>query len=148
MKVFSHTRPRAQILDYRQWYLGKRGDRLIQLEDGRSHNTGVVAKLVGVDDRDSAVELLDNKIWVNESELPVLETDEYYWYQLIGLQVVDIANKNLGEITSLFETGANDVMVVLAEDGVEHLLPYIMQQVIKEIDLVNNKMIVDWNLEY
>ncbi len=148
IKVFSHTRPRTQILNYRQWYLGEQGDRLVQLEDGRAHKTGVIAKLAGIDDRDSAVGLLDNKIWVDANELPELAADEYYWYQLVGLQVIDTANRVLGEITSLFETGANDVMVVQAEDGSEHLLPYVMQQVIKEIDLVNNKMIVDWDVEF
>lgn len=148
VKVFSYTRPRTQILDYKRWYLGEHSDRSIQLENGRSHKEGVVAKLQGIDDRDVAVTLLQHKIWIDEGELPALVANEYYWYQLIGLQVVDTSNQHLGEIIQLFETGANDVMVVQSDDGTEHLVPYLMERVIKGVDLVNNKMIVDWDTDY
>ena len=107
-----------------------------------------MAKLQGIDDRDVAVTLLQHKIWIDEGELPALVANEYYWYQLIGLQVVDTSNQHLGKIIQLFETGANDVMVVQSEDGTEHLVPYLMERVIKGVDLVNNKMIVDWDTDY
>ena len=148
VKVFSYTRPRDQILAYKNWYLGNHGERAVQVEQGRAQNEGVLAKLVEIDNRDQAATLITQKIWVDETELPVLGADEYYWYQLIGLQVVDTSGTELGKIVRLFETGANDVMVLLDEDGKEHLVPYIMHQVIKEVNLVDHKMVVDWDVEY
>lgn len=148
VKVFSYTRPRSKILDYPRWFVGETDYRSIRLEDGKAHKEGVIAKLSGIDDRDAAVEMLHNKIWVNASELPELTGDEYYWYQLIGLQVVDTTTQPLGEIIQLFETGANDVLVVKSKNGSEHLVPYIKDRVIKKVDLDNNLMIVDWDTDY
>lgn len=148
IKVFSYTRPRTQILEYKHWNLGDSAERSVLIETGKGHKDGVIAKLQGIDDRDAAVALLQQKIWVDEASLPALESGEYYWYQLIGAQVVDTAGRVLGEVTQLFETGANDVLVVRDNDGNEHLVPYVMQRVIKEVDLVNNKLIVDWDTDY
>ncbi len=80
VKVFSYTRPRSQIVTYKRWYLGETQDRLILLEEGRSHKEGVIAKLEGINDRDSAVSLIDSKIWISEGELEPLGEDEFYWY--------------------------------------------------------------------
>ena len=147
VKVFSYTRPRSKIVSYRSWYLGEAKDHLFLLEDGRAHKEGVVAKLEGVNDRDSAVSLIDSKIWVSEAELAPLEDNDYYWYQLIGLDVFDIHQKHLGTVNNLMETGANDVLIVRAKDKTEHLIPYIKEQVVKSIDLVNKSLIVDWDTE-
>lgn len=108
----------------------------------------MIAKLEGIEDRDAAVALLRQKIWVDKSALPILADNEYYWYQLIGLRVFDTSKQSLGKIIQLFETGANDVMVVQGEDGSEHLVPYVMDRVIKEVDLANNRMVVDWDTDY
>ena len=148
VKVFSYTRPRTQILDYPNWFVGAAGDRPIPLEDGKAHKEGVIAKLAGIDDRDAAAAMLENKIWINASELPELVDDDYYWYQLIGLRVVDTSKQPLGEIIQLFETGANDVMVVQSKNGREHLVPYVKGRVIKEVNLDNNLMVVDWDTDY
>ena len=130
------------------WYLGEHCERSFLLDSGKPHKEGVIAKLQGIEDRDAAVALLQKKIWIDEDELPALVANEYYWYQLIGLHVVDTSNQLLGEIIQLFETGANDVMIIKNENGVEHLVHYVMEKVIKGVDLVNNKMVVDWDTDY
>ncbi len=84
VKVFSYTRPRSQIVTYKRWYLGDSKEYLLILEEGRSHKEGVIAKLEGINDRDSAISLIDSKIWISEAELEPLENNEFYWYQLIG----------------------------------------------------------------
>lgn len=148
VKVYSYTRPRDKILEYQHWYLGEDSEQPIRVEQGRSQKGGVVAKLEGVDDRDTAVELLNHEIWVTGEQLPSLQQNEYYWYQLIGLEVHDTNNKSLGVIKSLIETGANDVMVVRGQGKAEHLIPYIQGQVIKSIDLEQNHMVVDWDADF
>ena len=148
VKVFSYTRPRPQIVTYKCWYLGDSKENKFLLEDGRSHKDGVIAKLEGINDRDSAISLVDNKIWVSESELKPLTDNEFYWYQLIGLEVFDTHQKYLGAVNRLMETGANDVLIVRDKDNAEHLIPYIQDQVVRSIDLENKRLIVDWDTEY
>ena len=148
VKVFSYTQPRSKIVTYRRWFLGESKDHQILVEDGRAHKEGVVAKLEGIDDRDAAISLIDSKIWVSEDELAPLGDNDFYWYQLIGLAVFDIHQKLLGTVINLMETGANDVLIVRAKDNVEHLIPYIKEQVVKSIDLENKVLIVDWDIEY
>lgn len=148
VKVYSYTRPRAKIVEYQHWYLGDNFDQPIRVQQGRSQKGGVVAKLEGIDDRDAAVELLDSKIWVAGEQLDSLPENEYYWYQLIGLEVLDKENKSLGSIKDLIETGANDVMVVRGKGKIEHLIPYIQGQVVKSIDLEQKCMVVDWDTDF
>ena len=140
VKVFSYTRPRKKILDYTHWILGKTSVDAIVLEAGRAHKEGVIAKLAGVDDRDHAITLLDQEIRVLTDQLPELENQEYYWHQLIGLQVYDTQQQLLGTVLRLMETGANDVLVVIDAVKNEHLIPYIKDQVIKDVNLDPNPM--------
>ena len=148
IKVFSYTRPRSQIVTYKTWYLEGAQKNHFPLEDGRPHKEGVIAKLEGINDRDSALSLIDRKIWISESELEPLTDNEYYWYQLIGLDVYDIHNKHLGTVNNLMETGANDVLIVRLNNNTEHLIPYIKEQVVKSINLEEKRLIVDWDTEY
>lgn len=148
VKIFSYTRPRAQIIEYKCWYLGEEAGQLVHLEAGRAHKEGVIAKFRGVDERDAAVNLLDQAIWVNENELSSLPEGEFYWYQLIGLQVIGIEGKKIGLVADLLETGANDVLIVQGDNKTEHLIPYIKEKVVKSVDIVNQRIVVDWDVDY
>ena len=147
VKVYSHTRPRSRIVEYKGWYLGH-DSKPVNLQEGRSHKEGVIVKFEGIDDRDAAAVLLESEIWVDEAELSALPENEYYWYQLIGLEVIDMNKQSLGSVTNLLETGANDVLVVRSEGETEHLIPYIKGQVIQSIDLEKNCLIVDWDINF
>ena len=85
-------------------------------------------------------------VFVKISELPPLPEGEYYHHQLIDLKVVDLTGKELGTITEILETGANDVYLVTDAEGHEMLLPAI-QDVIIRVDLEKHEMQVnppDW----
>jgi 16S rRNA processing protein RimM len=148
VKVFSYTRPRTQILDYRVWRTGADKAHVLNLENGQAHKEGVIAKFVGIDDRDQAVSLLDAEIHVLTNELPELAETEFYWHQLIGLQMVDCKQQALGTVLRMMETGANDVFIVKADDNKEHLVPYIKDQVVKQVDLASATIVVDWDINY
>lgn len=148
MKVFSYTRPRKQIINYSTWLTGVDKAQILKVENGRAHKEGVIAKFVGIDDRDQAVSLLDLEIYVPASDLPELPASEFYWHQLIGLKVVDTTQRPLGKIERMMETGANDVFIVKAEDKKEHLIPYIKDQVVKQVDLESATIVVDWDINY
>jgi 16S rRNA processing protein RimM len=147
VKIYSHTSPRDGVLDYKTWYL-KRDDgwQLNELAAGQAQGKGVVAKLVGYDDRDQAATLIGVDIAVKREQLPKLEPGEYYWTDLEGLRVENLEGVDLGVVSHLFETGANDVLVVKGER--ERLIPYTQGVAVKEVDLQAGRILVDWDPEF
>ncbi len=147
VKVFSHTRKREDILKYKKWYL-KQSGKWVEAEvlHGQRHSKTVVVQIKGYEDRDISAQLINCDIAVKRDELNGLKPDEYYWFDLEGLEVKCIDGTLLGKIDSLFETGANDVMVVKGDK--ERLVPFIQGQVIKNIDLEAGEMLVDWDPEF
>lgn len=148
IKVISYTRPRENILDYGQWWIGQHGEwRLFDRTGGRPQGKGLVAALAGVTERDTARELVGAEIAVERSVLPDPAPGEYYWYDLIGLQVQQASGDILGRITALQETGASDVLVVQQADGKQELIPYVPGHYILDVDLDAGTMTVDWPME-
>jgi len=146
IKVFSHTSPKENIFNYPCWYLLRDGQwREYRLLKGRVHGKGLVASLEGVSDRDQAAELGGAEIAVRRDQLPETAADEYYWADLEGLRVVTLDGDELGRVEYLFETGANDVMVVKGER--QHLLPFV-GQVIRSVDLETGVITVDWDADF
>lgn len=86
------------------------------------------------------------EIGVRRDQLPALSPGEYYWKDLIGLQVVNIEGDDFGTVDKLLETGANDVLVVKGEQ--ERLIPFVMKQVIVEVDLQQGQIRVDWDKDF
>ncbi|MFO7603950.1 MAG: ribosome maturation factor RimM [Gammaproteobacteria bacterium] len=152
VKVYSYTRPRQNILNYSPWYL-KQGKtwQPVELQDGRVHGEGIVAHLVGCNDRDAARELLKTEIAITRQQLPELE-DGYYWADLIGCRVVTQQGDELGQVTQMLETGANDVLVaqqqIAGSEPQERLIPFILEDVIVSVDISGKVIIVDWDPEF
>ena len=152
VKVFSFTDPIENLLDYRNWTLRREGVvKQVELVSGRSTQKDLVAKLKGLDDRDEARLLSGYEICISRSLLPDLTEDEYYWYQLVGLKVINQDEQLFGTVDHLLETGANDVMVVKpcvgSLDDRERLLPYTGQCVLK-VDLAAGEMRVEWDADF
>ncbi|MFZ5594116.1 MAG: ribosome maturation factor RimM [Pseudomonadota bacterium] len=146
VKVYSYTEPRESILGYLPWQVCVGGLwQAMRVSDGRLHGKGVVAKLDGYDDPESAKALRGADIAVCREQLPVPEDGRYYWSDLIGLEVVTVDGVVLGEVDHLLETGANDVLVVQGER--ERLIPFIPQVVI-DVDLAGKMMRVYWDPEF
>ena len=79
--------------------------------------------------------------------MPAASKDEYYWADLIGLDVVTAREESLGKVEGLIETGANDVLCVRAGDGKEHLLPFV-SAVILDVDLAVRRIRVEWEKDW
>lgn len=142
VKVYSHTRPREAILHYTPWVIElKDGVRELGLAEGRRHGKGIVARLAGYTDRDQAAGLVGTDITVRTTQLPPPAKNEYYWTQLENLRVVTRAGVELGRVDHLFETGANDVMVVRGER--ERLIPFA-EPVVQKVDIAAGVIYVDW----
>lgn len=147
LRVMSYTAEPGSLLDYTPWYFGRQGDwRTIELISGRRHGKGLVVQLKDCNDRDAAALLTGTEIGVYRSQLPAVESNDFYWNDLIGLQVVTSRGRLLGRVDHLIETGANDVMVVKGEQ--ECLVPYIKDQVIESVDLDAGEIRVDWDPDF
>jgi 16S rRNA processing protein RimM len=145
VKIHSDTDPKENIFRYTDWRLSASGrTEYRRLLDGKRHGRGVVAKLSGCVDRDSAEALRGSEIAVPRDQLPGgLGIGEYYWTDLEGLSVVTVEGVDLGSVAHLFETGSNDVMVVRGDR--ERLIPFIWEQVVVGVDLESGRMQVDWD---
>ena len=147
VKVHSDTAPRDNILRYSPWYLQRGEDwEVRKLLDGHLQGKGLVARLQGCSDRDQAAALLGCVIAVPRDRLPALEPNEFYWSDLEGQRVVTAEGVELGRVSHLFATGANDVMVVKGER--ERLLPYVWGRVVLDVDLEAGLIRVDWDPEF
>jgi 16S rRNA processing protein RimM len=100
----------------------------------------LILKLAGIEDRDAAAQLVGSSLWMPRDMLEKLPEGEYYWQEILGLQVVTEAGEVLGRIESIFPTGSNDVYVCRAGSR-EILLPGI-SDVVRRIDPQSGVMVV------
>ncbi len=151
VKVFTETPD--SLLDYSTWWLKTpAGWQECKVAEAEWRNTGLVARFEGHGDRTAVETLKGFEVGVPRTALPPLEEGEYYWADLIGLQVINTRSEPLGTIAGLTQTGANDVLVVhdkkdASSENVERLIPYI-ESVVVSVDLANRRLVVDWDLDY
>lgn len=155
LKVHSYTEPAENLFEYQPWLLKTaHGIKQVEIDEVRPHGDAFVVHLVGVDDRDQATAYTAVDIAVDRDELPELGEGEYYWSQLEGLRVITEyqgVERYLGKVVKLFETGANDVLVVQGDDSVdqrERLIPYVPDQFVLSVDLDKGEIRVDWDPEF
>ena len=124
---------------YNQYIIGEAGisRKLISLEKRKN---GFVIQLEGITDISQVEQLKGQNVYISRKLLPEIPDDEFYWDDLIGMRVIDIKGRELGEIVSIIPTGSNDVFVV--DKIKQHMIPWI-EGVVKEISLETNIMSVD-----
>ncbi len=120
-------------------YAGEERQEL-RIVKARQHDNLLILKFAGYVSPEQVSELTNKVLFIKVADIPPLPDGEYYHHQLIGMQVVDENNRILGNVTSLLETGANDVLVLRSPAGAELLLPWNME-FIHQVD-VNHNMIV------
>jgi 16S rRNA processing protein RimM len=146
LKVQSYTEPRDNIIGFGAWTLRMNGvDRAFEVEDGHSHAGSVVTKLQGIDDRDRARDLVGADIVVPREQLPATKAGELYWTDLEGLEVRTTTGLVLGKVDHLLATGGNDVLVL--DSTPERLIPFV-DGVVKQVDLEQGLIVVDWAPDY
>ncbi len=147
VKVFSFTDPRENILSYSPWLLKKGNEaKTVKVLEGGLQGGAVVAKFAGIDDRDQAAALMGWTIFITPEQLPKTAADEYYWSELIGLDVQTLEGVALDRVENLLETGANDVVIVSGER--QRAIPFLQGRTIMRIDLTARLMVVDWDPDF
>ena len=133
------------------------------------HGKGLVVSFSKVTDRNTAETIIGYYIAVPREELPKVTKGEYYWGDLVGLEVVNLAGESLGQVEKLLSTGAHEVLCVrsvesentsqnkssnkspskkgASEKITERLLPFV-ESVVKEVDVATRKIRVDWELDW
>ncbi len=147
VKVQADTQYADSLFDYPTWWLGRNGEwKPYTFADGAAQPKGLAVKFEGIDDREVAAAMRGMQIAVPRDQLPAAAEDEYYWIDLIGLDVVNKEGIVLGKVSQLMETGANDVLVVRGETD-ERLIPFVSDYIV-DVDLAAKRITVDWGLDY
>lgn len=162
-KVLPHSASAEALFSARRWYLqpAERGARTftgtlqLSINEVKAHADSVVATAAEVPDRDTAEQLKGARVLVSRIDFPATNPDEYYWVDLLGLQVVNREGVNLGEVKDLLSTGPQTVLVLAYTqsdaDGPdragERMIPFVSAYV-DRVDLPACRILVDWQPDY
>ncbi len=146
IKVQPFTQAVDSLLEHPTWWLGRDGRwERSKVEGGAAHGRSLIAKLEGCDDRKAAARLRGLDVAIPRSELPTSADGEYYWSDLIGLQVANREGVALGRVVRLIETGASPVLVVHGTR--ERLIPFA-ESLIVSVDVADGTLTVDWGADF
>ncbi|HMO46394.1 MAG TPA: ribosome maturation factor RimM [Rubrivivax sp.] len=121
---------------------------LLRITAAREHGDDVVAAARDIDDRSAAEALRGARVFVARSSFPTAGDGEFYWVDLIGMQVHNRDGVKLGEVSGLLDNGAHSVLQVrAAPDAAERLIPFVAAYV-DRVDLAARRIDVDWGLDY
>ncbi len=149
VRIYSHTAPKENILEYTPWQVCRKGQwKTMKPVSGRAQGKGLVARLEGIDNREDARDLIGATIAIERNQLARPDEDEYYWADLTGCDVVNLDGIELGKVVHLIETGANDVLVVRGEDNRERLIPFTQGQAVRRVDIEAKRIDVDWDPDF
>jgi len=167
IRVQPYAKDPQALFSCKRWYLRSPDERvgrplatsaaplptLLRVAQARSHGDEVVAAIRDIEDRNTAETLRGARIFVSRSSFPTAGSDEYYWVDLIGLQVVNRDGVLLGVVSGLLDNGAQCVLQVqepatgAAERPTERLIPFVAAFV-DRVDLAARRIDVDWGLDY
>ncbi len=148
IKVQPFTAEPDSLADYRTWWLGNetKGWRELDVLKSTLHGRGLIAQLMGCHDRNTAEAYKGLLIAIPRNRMPQPDEGEYYWSDLIGLEVRNLEDVRLGVVDNVQDTGANQVLCVAGEKG-EILIPFIASA-IKQVDVAGKLIRVDWQADY
>lgn len=130
-----------------QWWLGAEETwQASKLKSCKLHGDGLIVLFEGIDGRTTAEKLIGLYVAAPREALPEVARDEYYWSDLVGLDVINMADEPLGQVEKLLSTGAHAVLCV--RDGeTERLLPFVAA-IVKDVDIAKRRIQVDWALDW
>ena len=167
LKILPHSTDPEALFSAKSWFLQApdakfrprfnafTGTVTIGVDEVKTHSDSVVVKIDGVNDRNDAEALRGCRIFLPRSAFPAASKDEYYWVDLIGLNVVNREGVALGCVRDLMATGPNSVLCVeyhaAQEDGSsqleERMIPFVSAYV-DSVDILGKLITVDWQPDY
>ncbi|WP_220479206.1 ribosome maturation factor RimM [Lysobacter spongiae] len=149
LKFESWTEPREALFRYQPWILrdAQGNERQVSGARGKASGKYLVGHLPDVIDRDAAEAARGTEIYIPRDALPPPRPGEYYWADLEGLRVVNAEGIDLGTVSHLFSTGANDVLVA-RDDERERMIPFVQPQYVTGVDFETGIVSVDWDADF
>lgn len=158
IKILPYSASPEALFSSRSWYIlpSDRGEplfsgaMLLKVSQAKEHGDSVVALPQDMSDRNAAESLRGCRIFVSRASFPTLGQDEYYWVDLIGLEVFNREGLALGVVTDLLSTGPQTVLVLQAVTDagtIERMIPFV-SAFIDQVDMPNRRIAVDWQPDY
>ena len=167
VKVLPHSTDPEALFSAKNWFLQApdakfrpgfslfSGTVVLKVDESKVHSGAVVAKFTGLDDRNAAEALRGARIFLSRSSFPAVSIDEYYWVDLIGLNVFNRQGIALGCVRDLMTTGPHSVLCIeyasILEEGAvltaERLIPCVAAYV-DAVDVAGKQITVDWQPDY
>lgn len=157
-KVQAYSNQADALFSAKRWFLKsagpKSGQRTLKVLSMREHGEGLVANADGVVDRNGAEALRGFEVWISRADFPRAGDGEYYWVDLIGLDVVNREGQALGRVIGLIDTGPHAVLRILppgleepAKPDQEKLIPFV-GAFVDDVSLETRQIRVDWGLDF
>ena len=152
VKLRPYSPEASTLFHAKTWWMDKPELHDVDVMQLRVQGEDVVAKLMGIEDRNAAEALKGATVQVRRAHFPPLEDNEFYWVDLIGHTVVNLRGELLGEVCGLMDNGAHPILRVAVPasegtKGTELLKPFV-DQFVTEVDQVAKRIKADWESDY
>jgi len=157
-KVLAHSADPQALFSSKRWFLQptERGAKsfegtvLLRIAEAKEHSDSIVARSLDIEDRTAAEALKGSRVFIARSSFPSAGVDEFYWVDLLGLDVVNREGLALGRVKDLLSTGPQTVLVLEYEENgkaLERMIPFV-SAFIDSVDLPGRRILVDWQPDY
>ncbi len=157
-KVQAYSNQADALFSSKRWFLKsvgpKSAQRTLKVLSMREHGEGLVANADGVADRTGAEALRGFEVWISRADFPRAGDGEYYWVDLIGLDVLNREGQALGRVIGLIDTGPHAVLRILppgveepAKPDQEKLIPFV-GAFVDDVSLEARQIRVDWGVDF
>ncbi len=153
VRIRPYSEDAETLLTVKDWWLEKPALHAVKVLQRRVHNDEILVRLSTIESREDAEAAKGTLIKISRSLFPKLEEDEFYWVDLIGLQVINLGGESLGLVHDLMDNGVHQILRVEVEkEGdsgkrKEILIPFV-EKFIQNVDLKEKKVLVDWESDY
>jgi 16S rRNA processing protein RimM len=151
--INSFCDPKENLLKYSNFYIQDDLIKNFKIEYIKKINLKMYAKILGVNDIDSIKKFTNLEIFINKNNLPEINENEAYWYELIGMQVIDLKTKDvLGIVKNLNNYGSSDCLEIAPTnssiDNKKRLIPFITDKFISSINRKESIIFVNWDKSF
>ena len=141
LKVYSYSETKQKFSEYKYFFIQKDNNTIrLDIED-ISIGKSIKVKFKNFNCREDSQDYIGEEIFINEDQLDVLEENQFYWNELIGLTAYLNNGKKIGIVSDIIETGSNDVLVIKGEE--EILVPYVFGESVMEVVVKEKKIIIN-----
>ena len=141
LKIYSYSESIEKFSKYKYFFVLKNKKYIrLDVEDSLI-NKSIKIKFKNFNSREDSNDYIGKDIYISEDQLDKLKENQFYWNDLIGLNVYLDNEEKIGVVADMIETGSNDVLVIKGDN--EILIPYIFGESVKNVIIEENKIIID-----